>query len=266
VPSEDRSEVREPGADHARGRRLARHFLRPERHPERYFFLFGLLLFNIFLLAVARAGTWQTFGYVVIVGATLLLALTTSEARPAAIRIAWVAAILAALLAFVVAVTNATGLTGYIYIVLVALLLLSPLSIGRRILLSRRVTLQTLIAALDVYLMIGLLFTFVYLAINTLHPNFFAQGQQTDPSIYLYFSYITMTTVGYGDFTPGNAIPRAFVVFEAVLGQIFLVTAVARLVSLYSAEAPAPGSVAEDLEERREVPPRGTPGIGDEQD
>ena len=50
--------------------------------------------------------------------------------------------------------------------------------------------------------MIGLLFTFVYLGVNGVHPDFFAQGAQKDPSIYLYFSFITMTTVGFGDFTP----------------------------------------------------------------
>ena len=55
-----------------------------------------------------------------------------------------------------------------------------------------------------------------------------------------------MTTVGFGDFTPGAAVPRVLVVLEAMLGQVFLVTAVARLVSLYSSEAPEPGQAFRD--------------------
>ena len=140
------------------------------------------------------------------------------------------------------AVTGSSRAVGYVYFMLFALLLISPLAIGRRIMMSRKVTVRLLAAAICVYLMIGLLFTFVYLGVNGVHPNFFAQGQQRDPSIYLYFSFITMTTVGYGDFTPGAAVPRVLAVLEAMLGQVFLVTAVARLVSLYSAEKPtAPG-------------------------
>ena len=121
---------------------------------------------------------------------------------------------------------------------LFALLLLSPLAIGRVILTSRQVTPRLLVGAICVYLMIGLLFTFLYLGVNGVHPNFFKQGAETEPSIYLYFSFITMTTVGYGDFSPASAVPRMLVVFEALLGQIFLVTAVARLVSLYSRVPP----------------------------
>ena len=139
------------------------------------------------------------------------------------------------------AFTGSTHLNGYVYFMLFALLVISPVAIARRIVMSRRVTLRLLVAAICVYLMIGLLFTFVYLGINGVHPSFFAQGPQKDPSIYLYFSFITMTTVGFGDFTPGSSLPRVLVVFEAMLGQVFLVTAVARLVSLYSSESPEPG-------------------------
>jgi len=257
----DRSGAGEPRPS-ARRRSLPRPLLTAERHREAYFFLFGLLLFNIFFLAIAKAGRWQTFVIVVLVAATLMLALRTSEARRVTQRVATIAAALAVLMALAVAVTNSTSLTGYMYLVLVALLVLSPLAIGRRILTSRKVTLNTLVAALCVYLMIGLLFTFLYLAMNTLHPDFFAQGRQTDPSVYLYFSYITMTTVGFGDFTPASNVPRAAVVFEAIIGQIFLVTAVARLVSLYSAQEPGPGAGLEDVESDAEgVPSDETPGI-----
>jgi len=223
-------------------RRIRRH----EPHSERYFFLFGLLLLDICVIGLVGTGRWATFAYTPLTAATLLLALATSGAKRGPMRVAWVAAAIAVAASLAVALTNATRFSGWVYFMLFALLLISPAAIGRRILMSRRVTLRLLVAAICVYLMIGLLFTFVYLGVNGVHPNFFAQGAQKDPSIYLYFSFITMTTVGFGDFTPGAAVPRVLVVLEAMLGQVFLVTAVARLVSLYSSEDPGPGDAFRD--------------------
>ena len=63
--------------------------------------------------------------------------------------------------------------------------------------------------------------------------GFFAQpGPKTNVD-FLYFSFITQTTVGYGDLTPGTDVGRVVVTFEALIGQVFLVTLVARLVSMY---------------------------------
>ena len=185
-----------------------------EPHSERYFFLLGLLLVDVCVIGLAGGGRWATFTYTPITAATLLLALRTSEARRRTMRIAWAAAGIAVLASLLVVVTGSKHLNGYVYFMLFALLLISPLAIARRIVMSRR-----------------------------------AQGSQQAPSIYLYFSFITMTTVGYGDFTPASSVPRVLVVFEAMLGQVFLVTAVARLVSLYSSESPEPGAAVHDGED-----------------
>ena len=147
------------------------------------------------------------------------------------------AAALAVIISVTALVTGDVELSGFSYFMLFAMLLMSPLAIGRRIITSQRVTPRLLVAAICVFLMLGLLFTFVYLGVNGVHPNFFAQGTEKNPSIYLYFSFITLTTVGFGDFTPGAAVPRVLVIFEAMLGQVFLVTAVARLVSLLGPSA-----------------------------
>jgi lysylphosphatidylglycerol synthetase-like protein (DUF2156 family) len=211
---------------------------RPPTHTGRYVLLLSFLLADIFVIGLAGAGKVATFSYTPITAATLLLALRTSQAKPRTMRIAWVAAGLAVIVSVVALVTGDAGLNDFVYFMLFALLLLSPLAIGRVILTSRQVTPRLVIGAICVYLMIGLLFTFIYLGVNGVHPNFFKQGVETEPSIYVYFSFITMTTVGYGDFSPASAVPRMLVVFEALLGQIFLVTAVARLVSLYSRLTP----------------------------
>jgi lysylphosphatidylglycerol synthetase-like protein (DUF2156 family) len=232
---------REPGgspSDTPRGRLAGLRVSRPPSRTERYYLLFGLLLADIFVIELAGASEWATFAYTPLTAATLLLALRTSEARRRTMQIAWVAAGLAVIVSLVALATGDVKLNGFVYFMLFALLLLAPLAIGRRILTSRSVTPRLLVGALCVYLMIGLLFTFLYLGVDGVHPDFFKQGVETEPSIYLYFSFITMTTVGYGDFTPASAVPRMLVVFEALLGQIFLVTAVARLVSLYSRGSP----------------------------
>jgi hypothetical protein len=64
---------------------------------------------------------------------------------------------------------------------------------------------------------------------------FLARGPTDQPATYVCLSYITLATVGYGDYTPAGNLPRALCSLEAVIGQIFLVTTVARLVSLYGA-------------------------------
>ena len=221
--------------DGASRRRLSSlRIARPPSRTGRYYLLLGLLLVDIFVIGLAGASKWATFTYTPLTAATLLLALRTSEAHRRAMLIAWLAGGLAVIVSVVALVTGDAKLNDFVYFMLFALLLASPVAILRRVVTSRNVTPRLLIGAICVYLMIGLLFTFLYLGVNGVHPDFFKQGVETEPSIYLYFSFITMTTVGYGDFSPGSAVPRVLVVFEAILGQIFLVTTVARLVSLYS--------------------------------
>ena len=64
--------------------------------------------------------------------------------------------------------------------------------------------------------------------------SFFAQPGHHGPADFAYFSYITMATVGYGDLSPATGLPRTNAVLEALMGQIFLVVLVARLVGMYT--------------------------------
>ena len=216
---------------------------------ERYFFLLACSVIDICVIGLAGAGRWATFSYTPITAATLLLALRTSEARRRTMQIAWAAAVIAVLASLLVVFTGSKHLNGYVYFMLFALLVISPAAIARRIVTSRRVTLRLLVAAICVYLMIGLLFTFVYLGVNGVHRASSPRVRRRTRRSIWYFSFITMTTVGFGDFTPGEPLPRVLVVFEAMLGQVFLVTAVARLVSLYSSESPEPGDGVHDIED-----------------
>jgi hypothetical protein len=62
-----------------------------------------------------------------------------------------------------------------------------------------------------------------------------AQKLKYDENIFVYFSYVTMTTLGYGDVTPVTTIARVVVQFQVLLAQLYLAIFIARLVSMYTA-------------------------------
>ena len=98
------------------------------------------------------------------------------------------------------------------------------------------VTRQTISAAVAVYLLLALMWTFIYRLIENLYPGSFAVAHdklQDAPNIYLYFSLVTITTLGYGDITPTGSQAVSMAVLEAITGQIYLVVVVAWFVGLY---------------------------------
>lgn len=108
--------------------------------------------------------------------------------------------------------------------------------VARRILRHDRVSLQTLAGALSLYVVIGLLFGMVFGAIEAVTDDVVllgVDGSREDP---VYYSFVTLTTLGFGDVVSTYDIVRRITIVEAMLGQIFLATLVARLVSLYGTE------------------------------
>lgn len=93
------------------------------------------------------------------------------------------------------------------------------------------VTVTVVAGVLCLYLLLGLFFAFVYVAVQNLGgAPFFANGAAAVPSRSVYFSFVTMTTVGYGDYTARTNIGHTLSVSEALIGQIYLVTVVAAIV------------------------------------
>jgi hypothetical protein len=112
----------------------------------------------------------------------------------------------------------------------------------RRVLAKPEVPIQSIYGALSAYLIVGLMFASSYAAIEHLSDSaFFADNQPANTQTFQYFSFTTLTTLGYGDFTAAQNGGRAVAVLEALTGQIFLATLVARLVAAYRAPVgPAP--------------------------
>ena len=105
---------------------------------------------------------------------------------------------------------------------------------------SGRVTVDKIFAAICVYMLIGYAWTFTYALIDELQPGSFVALSATAADDYVareiqfrYFSFITLTTVGYGDILPRSAAARTMAVLEAITGQIYLTVLVARLVGLH---------------------------------
>ena len=127
---------------------------------------------------------------------------------------------------------------------LVIFFILTSVMIFRYVLRTRRVTANTIWAALCVYVFIGLLWSFCYAIIMYLNPEAFlvprdvlAGGQQPTVSDFIYYSFVTLTTVGYGDITPVSETARSLSALEAVTGQVYLTVLVARLVGMHIAFA-----------------------------
>lgn len=107
-----------------------------------------------------------------------------------------------------------------------------------------RVTGDTIAGAICVFLLIGIIWMLAYQAIHFFNPKAFNNitARSFTPGAIVdlaYFSFVTLTTVGYGDITPISRPVRMFVVTEAILGQIYLTVLVARLVGLYASVRPS---------------------------
>ena len=195
------------------------------------FVLLSILLTIIVAAAVGRS-QWGRWFVSVLQGATLLLTLRTSGAR---LRARLVTSVLVALGLVVAAISVVLGATETSYAIAAAisglLVVGAPIAIVRGVRGQLEVTNRTVLAALSVYLLIGLFFAFAYSVMAAIDTGpFFASGIDGLLPDHLYFSYSTLTTVGFGDLAARQDIGRMASVLEALIGQLYLVTVVAVLV------------------------------------
>ncbi len=117
--------------------------------------------------------------------------------------------------------------------------LLATAATVRRALRRGPVDAERIAAALDAYLLAGLVFGVCYWVLEQTWPGSFggASGTGLDLSAAIYFSFVTIATLGYGDIVPASEAARGLAILEAVGGQMYLAVLVARLVSLYGGHA-----------------------------
>jgi hypothetical protein len=210
------------------------------RAPDSYGLLLTLIVIDYILLSVNWEGGLQLVVSTVFIGLTGLVGFHTSGVRGTMLRVLRIAVALSVLASIVAAVTGTGRGHGVVLVVVGLVTLATPIAVMARLVKHERVTVQTLLGAVCVYVLIGLMFAYLDLSIHLLSGRFFTQTGQHSESDFVYFSFITLTTVGYGDLTPTTGLPRTMAVTEALVGQVFLVVLVARLVAMY-----VPGTLAE---------------------
>lgn len=219
-----------------------------------YGVVLGLILVTIIAFATAT-GPASQFVSVALSGGTLLFVLHTSDSRGRTFM--WMSALVAAavvLSAWALAsdVSHESPTAGVIGLLLAVV---APLVILGRIIRSRAITFRLVLGALSIYLLIGLAYAYLFPVLPAIDGQpFFVQTADPGAAEYLYFSYTTLATIGFGDFTAATNLGRMIAVSEGLVGQLFLVSAVALLVghvgrAIYDLDPSAPAADASDGEE-----------------
>jgi hypothetical protein len=200
--------------------------------PDSYGLVLLLILITYALSATATAA-WAESLVLFVQLATIWVTLQAAQARrrlrEVTSAVLVVSAVVAILHLFIPPGLTGTGVmavfSGLLYVA-------APVVIVRHLVWRRTVDTQTVLGAIAAYLMVGMAFAFAYRALGALQagPFFGSQGEGSF-SQDLFFSFTTLTTTGYGNLVPATNPGQTFAVGEMLIGQLFLVTAVAKVVS-----------------------------------
>jgi Ion channel len=209
-------------------RRLARSFVSTDSYG-----LVLLLVVATYVVSVSFTEARAASIVLVVQLATVWLTLRTSRARPVVRRVADVVLCLGAVVAVGSFFVHQRGVElGGIFALCCLLYLIAPFSILRHLIIRREIDIESLLGAVAAYLLVGMFFAFAYQAAGELGGvPFFGAAGHGSLSEDLFFSFVTLTTVGYGNLVPAANPGQTFAVMEAVLGQLFLVVAVGKVIS-----------------------------------
>lgn len=234
---------------------------------------YGLVLSLVvvtYVVSVSVTQAWAGSVVLTVQLATVWLTLRTAHARRGVRLLADVVLCAAAVVAVVSFFAHDTSdQQGGIFIVCCLLYLIAPFTIVRHLILRREIDAQALLGAIAAYLLIGMFFAFAYKAAGELGSvPFFGTAGSGSLSQDLFFSFVTIATVGYGNLVPAANPGQTLAVLEAVVGQLFLIVAVGKIISNLRPRwvrdpAPQPPGPADQQDEQAPVGD-GVPGSGDE--
>ncbi len=215
---------------------MASRFIRPRmerlRRSQSYGFVLGMIVISFVFAAVAPDDNWCASALLLLETATLVIALWSAGLAPRDSKLSLALIALAAATAIGYVVVGGKSFAGAVGLLSAAMVLAIGAAIVVGVIDQDHVNSQTVIGAVCVYLLAGFFFVYIYGAIAVFgHGYLFAQGTDGTRSIRLYFSYVTLATVGYGDYTMAGNLGRTLAVLEALMGQLYLVTVLALLVS-----------------------------------
>jgi Ion channel len=192
-----------------------------------------LLVMVVFFSIAAPEGSWALLLTTAVLATTLGIAMLASGVSKRAVWV-WlgIAALGVGVSVFMTFTHEPRTAGGYLSITSLVLTAVTIGAIVRRVWQHVEISVLTVLGAVCVYVLVGLSFAFAFELVEAFTSQpFFASQETGTRSDYMYFSFITMATVGYGDIVAQGGLGRALAVTEGLLGQIYLVTAVAALVS-----------------------------------
>jgi Ion channel len=203
------------------------------RATHSYGVVLALIIVAFSLAALLPDDDWADSVLLLANSAIFVTALWTSGVTPIASRTSaglGALIVLAVLASLIPGGAEATAAVALLTGVMIAA---SMLVIALGVLDQGAVNAQSVRGAICIYVLLGLLFVFLYGAVAALGDEpFFAQGTDGTRDVRVYFSYVTLATLGYGDYTPGTDVGQLLAILEALVGQLYLVTVVALLVSM----------------------------------
>ena len=200
----------------------------PGGRVDRYGVVLVLIALTIIVDFSSLTAGWAVVLSTIIAAVTLVFVFTASDATPrtvAAVRVIAGACVVLAIIGATLG--DASRVPGLVSANTALLTILAPVVIARRLVHQPSISIHTVAGGLCLYLLIGLFFAYVFALVNGLAGPFFVQAGATRMADFVYFSYITMATVGYGDLTPQTDLARMLAVSDGITGQLFLVTVVA---------------------------------------
>jgi ion channel len=226
----------EPGEERSfRGltRRPGEHWTRFATRVANAYGLVLLLVVGIYVLAsLVYFRGWGAVALTATTAVCTTVALVSSDSRPPLPRVSIGVGSVAVALALASALGSSGKLLGIAALAQVVLLAVAAGEILGTVLQEHEVNFRTILGAISVYVMLGILFTWVYVAVDKLQPGLFF-GQPLQVGDYVFFSITTLSTTGYGNLVPAGQPGKMLSGLEMLVGQIFLVTLIAGLVSLW---------------------------------
>ncbi len=201
------------------------------RSGESYAMVLALLLASLVVGIVAPEDTWARIARDLVLSVTIVVAYwTATRRRPFLVPgmlVPSVALVFVLIGALEGARTHAvTAAIGTVLVGVVACL------VTRDLVQRGTVTTQTVFGALSLYVLLGMFFGLLYMFIaDVTDAPFFGRGDDGTSGEHLYYSFVAISTTGFGDLAPATGLGRALAVLEIVLGQLYLVTVVAVLVT-----------------------------------
>ena len=207
-----------------------------ERRVHGYGLILALVVASTVLQLATTGSDASRFAVIVLQAMVLVAAMRTAKPARSWVRGASATAALAVVAALVMWIVRGDIPQAPAAIVNGLLVAVAPAVLAGGLLRDLRasggVALHTLAGVLAIYLLAGGFFSFAYGVIDAIDADALFTGRaQSTRAEQLYFSFVTLCTVGYGDFTPATPLPRALSVAEMLIGQIYLVTIVALIVS-----------------------------------